>query len=147
MLWKNICHFLTKSTQSCYNDCLNWSPYSENVHLLDRRCGFLYYFMFKFQMEMFISNKTAICQDNLPTWSHLPLNKMATIFADDIFKWIFLNQYGRFSIQISLKFVPKSPIDNKPALVQVMAWCRTGDEPLPESMMTLFTDAYMRHQG
>ena len=25
-------------------------------------------------------------------------------------------------IQISLKFVPKGPIDNKPALVQIMAW-------------------------
>ena len=39
-------------------------------------------------------------------------------------------------IQISLKFVPKSPIDNKPALVQVMAWRRTGDNPLPELMLT-----------
>ena len=37
------------------------------------------------------------------------------------------------------------PIDNKAALVQVMAWRRTGDKPLPESMRTQFTDAYMRH--
>ena len=51
------------------------------------------------------------------------------------------------SIRISLKFVPKGPIDNKSALVQVMAWCRTGDEPLPEPMLTRFTDAYMRHWG
>ena len=28
---------------------------------------------------------------------------------------------SRIPIQISLKFVPKNPIDNKPALVQVMA--------------------------
>ena len=47
-------------------------------------------------------------------------------------------------IQISLKFVPKGPIDNKVALVQVMAWCRTGDKPLPEPMLTQFSDAYMR---
>ena len=51
------------------------------------------------------------------------------------------------SIRISLKFVPKGPIDNKSALVQVMARCRTGDEPLPEPMLTRFTDAYMRHWG
>ena len=70
---------------------------------------------------------------------------MATILADDIFKWIFLNENGRITIQISLKFVPRSPIDNNPALVQVMAWLRTGNKPLPEPMMTQFTDTYMRH--
>ena len=25
-----------------------------------------------------------------------------------------------------------------------MAWCRSGDKPLSEPMMALFTDAYMR---
>ena len=45
---------------------------------------------------------------------------------------------------MSLKFVPKGPIDNKSALVQVMAWRRTGDEPLSEAMMIQFNDAYMR---
>ena len=50
-------------------------------------------------------------------------------------------------IRISLKFVPRSPFDNKPALVQVMTWRQTGDKPLPEIMLTQFTDAYMQHQG
>ena len=62
--------------------------------------------------------------------THLSLDKMAAILADDIFKLIFLNENGRIFIQISLKFVSKSPIDNNPALVQVMAWCRTGNKPL-----------------
>ena len=39
--------------------------------------------------------------------THLPLDKMAAILADDIFKWIFLNENGRIPIQISLKFVPR----------------------------------------
>ena len=39
--------------------------------------------------------------------THLPLDKMAAILADDIFKCIFLNENVRMSIQISLKFVPK----------------------------------------
>ena len=77
----------------------------------------------------------------------ITMDKMAAILADDIFKWIFLNENSRIPIQISLKFVPKSPIDNKSALVQVMAWCWTGDKPLPEPMMTQFNDAYMWHQG
>ena len=47
---------------------------------------------------------------------------MATILANNICKCIFLNTNDSILIQISLKFVPISPIDNKPALVQEMAW-------------------------
>ena len=70
---------------------------------------------------------------------------MAAILADNNFKYIFLNENNRILIQISLKFVPRSPIDNKPALVQVMAWCQTGSKPLPELMLTQATDTYMRY--
>ena len=48
-------------------------------------------------------------------------------------------------IRISRKFAPKGPIDNKPAMAQLMAWGRTGDKPLTEPLLTQFTDAYMRH--
>ena len=52
---------------------------------------------------------------------------MATILADDvIFKCILLNENDRIQIQISLKFVPRSSIYNKPALVRVMARHRTA---------------------
>ena len=34
-----------------------------------------------------------------------------------------------------LKFVPKGPINNIPAMVQIMAWRRPGDKPLSEPMM------------
>ena len=70
---------------------------------------------------------------------------MGAILADDIFKRIFLNENVSISIQISLKIVPKGPIEHKSALVQVMAWRRTGNKPLPEPMMTQFGDAFMRH--
>ena len=70
---------------------------------------------------------------------------MATILADDIFKWISLNENCRIPIQISLKFVSKSPVENKPALIQVMAGHWTSAEPLPEPMLTRFIDAYMWH--
>ena len=63
-------------------------------------------------------------------------------FADDTFKTIFLNGNIRISINISLKFVPKVPINNIPALVQptrrqAIIWTNDG----------LFTDAYMRHSA
>ena len=56
-------------------------------------------------------------------------------FADDIFKCIFLNENIWILIKISLKFVPKGPINNIPALVHIMAWRRPGDKPLFEPMM------------
>ena len=56
-------------------------------------------------------------------------------FADDIFKRIFFNENVWISIKISLKSVPKGPINNIPALVQIMAWRRPGDKPLSEAMM------------
>ena len=74
----------------------------------------------------------------------LPLNKMAAMLAGGIFKCIFLNENYRILIEISLMFIPRSPIDNMAALFQVMAWRHTGDKPLPEPMMTQFTYAYMR---
>ena len=56
-------------------------------------------------------------------------------FADDIFKCIFLNENVWIPIKISLKFVPKGPINNIPALVQIMAWHQPGGKPLSEPMM------------
>ena len=56
-------------------------------------------------------------------------------FPDDIFKCIFLNENAWISIKISLKFVPKGPINKIPALIQIMAWRRSGDKPLSEPMM------------
>ena len=38
---------------------------------------------------------------------------MDAIVADNIFKCIFLNENDRIPIQISVKFVPRSPIDKK----------------------------------
>ena len=70
---------------------------------------------------------------------------MAAVSADDIFKCTLLNENEKIPIETSLKLVPRGLISNKSALVQVMAWCRTGDKLLPEPMMTQFIDAYMRH--
>ena len=62
-------------------------------------------------------------------------------FPDDIFKWIFLNENVYILIRISLKFVPKVPINNipadnglAPARRQAIIWTNYG----------YFTSAYMR---
>ena len=56
-------------------------------------------------------------------------------FVEDIFKRMFFNENIWISIEISLKFVSQGPINNIPALVQIMAWRRPGDKPLCEPMM------------
>ena len=56
-------------------------------------------------------------------------------FENATFKRILLNENVRISIRISLKFVPKGPINNIPALVQIMAWRCPGDKPLSEPVM------------
>ena len=48
---------------------------------------------------------------------------------------IFVKENVSVSIKFSLKFVPKGPITDIPALVQIMAWRRPGDKPLFEPMM------------
>ena len=77
--------------------------------------------------------------------SDLSLDKMAAILADDIFKCVSVNEKYFILIEISLKFVPKGPINNNPALVLVVAWRRIGDKLLSEPILTRFTDAYTRH--
>ena len=64
--------------------------------------------------------------------STLPLNtsrprQNGRHFPEAIFKWIFLNENVWISIKISLKFAPRGPINNIPALVQIMAWRQTGE--------------------
>ena len=70
---------------------------------------------------------------------------MADIFPDNIFKCIFVNKNVWILNASWLKFVPRDPIDNKTALVEIMAWHRTGDKPLSEPVMAQLNDTYMRH--
>ena len=57
----------------------------------------------------------------------------------DILQTTFLNAFSWkkiiwcILIRILLKFVPKGPIIRKSVLFQLMAWCRTGDKPLPDA--------------
>ena len=60
---------------------------------------------------------------------------MADTLAGDTFKFKFINENVLISLKISLKFVPKGPINSIPALVQIMAWRRPGDKLLAEPMM------------
>ena len=57
------------------------------------------------------------------------------IFTDNIFICFFLNENAWVSIKISLQFVPKVPINNIAALVQIVALRRPVHKPLSEPLM------------
>ena len=78
--------------------------------------------------------------------THMKPEQNGWHLTDDTFKHILLNKNYCILIEISLKFVPKGPIDNNSALVEVMAWCRTGTKSLPQPMMTKFTNTNIHHQ-
>ena len=73
---------------------------------------------------------TGLCAGNSPgpvnsphkwpvTWKMFPF--------DDVIVWIL--------IKISLNSVPRGPINDIPALVQIMVWCWPGGKPLSEPRM------------
>ena len=72
---------------------------------------------------------------NINTFITLRPRQNVRHFPDDVFKCIFLNENVWNSIKISLELIPEGPINSMPALVQIMAWPRTGDKPLSEPMM------------
>ena len=67
--------------------------------------------------------------------THWGRDKMAAVSQTTLSNAFFLNENIRISIKISLKFLPKGPINNNSALVQIMAWRRSGDKSLSEPMM------------
>ena len=81
-----------------------------------------------------ISCYTVLCYDRV-LFNTLRPRQNGRRFADNTLKCIFLNEYVRISFKISLQFVPLGPINNIPALVQLMAWRRPGDKPLSEPMI------------
>ena len=54
---------------------------------------------------------------------------------------------GLIRIKISMRFAPTDPISNKPSLVRILTWHRTGDQPSSELMMAMLTVANTSHSG
>ena len=86
-----------------------------------------------------------LCYHSCPSLTDLRPRQNGRLFADDIFKGIFLNE--NFWLLNKLKYVPKGLINNMAALVQIMAWRQTGDKTVSEAMLVCCTDAYMRYSA
>ena len=66
---------------------------------------------------------------------HIEAEKKLLPFRRRHFQKHLLIENIWISLKTSLKFVPKSPINNIQVLVQIMAWLRPVDRPLFEPMM------------
>ena len=62
-------------------------------------------------------------------------------------KWPPFCRWHWYSNKTWVKYVRHGQISNKAALIQRVAWCRTGDKLLPETMMAQYTDAFMQPSG
>ena len=96
---------------------------------LTRRVICLYYCT-----KLLIQDQPWFHETNYNPLTHWGRDKW-TPFCRRHFKHIFFDENVWIPIKISLKFVPKGPINNIPALVQIMAWRRPGKKPLSEPMM------------
>ena len=100
--------------------------------------------------DVIVMNDSFFIGDTIHKWLINPDDVVDTLrprqnvrhFADDIFKCIFLNENVSIVIKISLKFVPKGPINNIPALVQIMAWRCPGDKALSEPILSVYGRMY-----
>ena len=77
--------------------------------------------------------------------TNISCKKTSGQFDGKIAHDIFVSEIVRIFINISLKFVLKDLIYKKSALVQVTAWHRTSNKPLPEPILTKSTDVSMRY--
>ena len=79
--------------------------------------------------------------------THLPQDKMAaisqTIFSDAFFVKLKFCVFTK----ISLKFVHKGPIDDNPALVEIMAWRRTDGKHMNRAFVNTVSLVWMMACG
>ena len=67
--------------------------------------------------------------------THWGKDKMAAISQITLSNAFSQMKMLGFWLKFLLKFVPKVPISNIPALVQIMAWRQSGNKPLSEPMI------------
>ena len=67
--------------------------------------------------------------------THWGQDKLAAIFQTTISNAFSWTKMLGFRLKFHWSFFPKGRINNIPSLVQIMAWRRPGDKPLPEPMM------------
>ena len=132
-----------KDLNSATKGCLKWQIYWWKLKIAVILTLSLHKQQIKFYLMAFLSKW--LLDWSFKYFNSSPHGRNGHHFADDNLICIFVNENICILIQNKVKFVPWCPIDNRSVLVQVMAWWRNGDKPLPEPMLTQLMDAYMQH--
>ena len=74
-------------------------------------------------------------QGHQHVWYWLCLKKMAANFLTTFSNAFSLMKMYEFRLRFHIICSLKGPINNIPALVQIIGWCQPGDKPLSEPMM------------
>ena len=127
-LWRNMCGPLSNLVELWY---------------IVLRIMMMMMMMMKWIMEELLLDDIKVClrhfysdrNQHLTHLTHWGRDKMDAISQTTLWSAFSWMKNVWIPIEISLKFVPKGPIDNIPALVQTMAWRRPGDKPLSEPVM------------
>ena len=97
------------------------------------------------EMQVVLEYSNLSTRNSLIQWGQ---DKMVAILASNIFRCIFLNENIQILTKISQNFVPKGPINNIPALIQITAWHRPVDKPLMVSLqMSMHHSASMNYDS
>ena len=91
-------------------------------------------------------SRTSVCVINLQISKsyqecQVPMGWTSNCFTH-IVKFLFVNE-NSILIQMSLKFVPRSPINIKPAMIQIIPLLQTINTSLSEPVLPQFTNAFM----
>ena len=107
-------------------------------HLLNRNVIETYNFdQSKFLVTEKLTNEAVVTPPPPPTGSltHWGRNNRATIFQKTFWNEFSWMKMCEFRLKFHWSLFLGAPINNIPALVQIMAWRREGDKPLSETMM------------
>ena len=81
------------------------------------------------------ASRSAYNASKIQILNTLRLRRNVRLFTGGLYKCIFLNENLGLSIKISLKFVPEGSVNNVSSFIHIMAWHRSGDKPLSETMI------------
>ena len=143
---RNICWLIEKRNYQIKCNLIESSTRKSVMHWNNKNYGYVPPTSFQSKIcDLAVKQQSPSQMQSILT--HLPPGQNSRHFRRRHFKCIFLYKNDRIPIWISMKFVPRCPIDNITAFVQLMAWRRPGDKPITEPMLTHFIDAYMGHSG
>ena len=119
--------------------------------------SYVIYFLFKniqhIKGHYYFSDTKTICSACLNSRKEIPIGRILTHCIREkighpleanvpicIIVWTLLC----FGSNVT-EFFPRGHVNNKPALIQIMSWHRTGNRPFSEPIVAWFVDAYIPH--